>query len=138
MRAKAILLVAALGLAAVGCGEADAHRGFTQEPIQFVIDSGNTESRAQDLRDHCLVGLQFGTLTGASVTAKTSHDRDSTAANWVTIRDSNDSDWSLTVTDDRAYDLTQGGSALCGHRYVKLVSASSEGSRRTVYGFIGD
>lgn len=85
--------------------------------------SASATSAEIDLADYCLVGIQWGTVTGTSVTATCS-----TVANgtFVGLNGSDDVAWSVAITDDKFMDLTQGAEAICGCRFLKLVSSSSE------------
>lgn len=100
----------------------------------FTIANGQTVSGALDSEDYCLIGIQYATMTGTSLTAQCAQTLTGT---YVALNGADNAAWSITIADDRHVDLTQGGEAICGCRFIKLVSGSSEGSARTINGVFG-
>lgn len=99
-----------------------------------LIASGSTTSAAVDLGvsapDGGLVGIVMpATFTGASITFQVSAD-DTT---YQALNNASNSAISLTVTQAKSYGFTADiRSALVGWRWIKIVSASSEGGNRSI------
>ena len=99
-----------------------------------TIASGATTSDGIDLQlvEHlgCIIGIQMpSAFTGASITFQVSGD-DST---YQALYDSANNQVSITVSASRTYGFTDSVRATLAHwRYIKVVSASSEGAQRLV------
>lgn len=99
-----------------------------------TIANAATTSAEIDLEDYCLNGFQYATMTGTTLTATCSNVLGGT---YVALNGADNSAWSITIGDDRFVDLTQGGEAICGCRFMRLVSGSSEGGARTIQLVLG-
>lgn len=99
-----------------------------------VIPSGSTTSNAVDLGvsepDGGLVGFVMpATFTGASITFQVSVDDNTYQA----LYNSSNTQISITVSASRTYGfVTDVRSVFAGWRFVKFISASSEGGARTI------
>ena len=102
--------------------------------ISTTIANAATTSAEIDLEDYCLVGLKYATMTGTTLTATCSNAK---AGTFVALNGADNAAWSITIGDDRFVDLTQGGEAICGCRFMKLVSGSSEAAARTLQLVLG-
>ncbi len=101
--------------------------GVELEDQNVTIASSGTESTALDLQGMGLVGMLIpSAFTGASVTFKASID----GTNFYDIYNSDNTQFSITVGTSRWYNLDIRD--FLGARYVKIVSASSEGAERTI------
>ena len=139
---KRILALTAVLVLAIGCyeGGADCFRSpiksakAAESNITATILSGQTKSQSIDLRDLCVVGLQFpAAMTGANITAECGVDVDRTGGSFDPCFEGDGTTaWTLPVNTSRFIDLTQGGMALCGTRFLKIVSDAPEGDDRAI------
>ena len=89
--------------------------------------SGQTVSPAVDLFGCSLCGLIFpAAFTGATVTFQVSPDN----VTYYALNDSANAAISLTVTVSKAYSFSN--TVFRGFRFIKIVSASSEGADRII------
>ena len=126
LTAGLILIFAAAALFNVP--DALATRDQVDHQRMFMVSTSTTMTASAtsaeiDLEDYCLVGLQYATMAGTTLTATCSNVAGGT---FVALNGSDNLAWSITIGDDRFVDLTQGGEAICGCRFMKLVSGSSE------------
>lgn len=96
--------------------------------VTATIANGATTSGAIPCNGAIPVALQFGTMTGTTVTFSVSCDGGTTFA---TLTDTAGAAYSYTVTDDSVMPLDP--AIFAGVDQFKLVSGSSEGAARDIH-----
>lgn len=94
-----------------------------------TIANGATTSNVIDLEHWMLVGLIFGTFTGATISFTVSTVGDGT---FVPLVDEAGAAISVVATDNSAVGLDAAARELAPWRFIKIVSASSEAAARTI------
>ena len=139
---KRILALTAVLVLAIGCyeGGADCFRSpiksakAAESNITATILSGQTKSQSVDLIDLCVVGIQFpAAMTGSNITAECGVDVERVGGSFVPLFEGDGTTaWTLPVNTDRFVDLTLQGKAICGCRFLKIVSDAPEGGDRAI------
>jgi len=121
-----LLLVTLIGL---GCRGQDSSGNyiFSDQETSTIASSGTTGTEV-DLTDYCITGISMpADFTGVAMTFTCAP---SSGGTFYALNDTAGSAISFTVADDVHIEL--GSSAICGCRYIKPVSGSSEGAERVV------
>jgi len=116
-------------LLAVGCsrGKDSSGNWMMAKTVTSTIASSGTVGTVVDLEDYCIVGLDIpAAFTGTAMTFQCSTDN----SDFDALDDADGAAISITVAAGVDNDL--GSSAVCGCRYLKPVSGSSEGAERVV------
>ena len=94
--------------------------------LTATIASGQTVGVAFDTEKATLVGLQFPTMTGTTMTFQVSADN----TTYTALKDTAGASVSITIASTTAISIDR--AVFQGWRWIKLVSGSAEGAARSI------